>query len=89
MLGKDAGGDAADVLFADAAIVDLGPQARHGEDVDVTQVGETSQAVLQPLLGAGAGQAHQGHLSHPATLMRRQLEFGLGAHFRQREDLGG
>lgn len=88
MLGEDTGGNAADVLLTDAAVVDLGPQAGHGEDVDVPQVGETSQAVFQALLGASAGQAHQGHLPHPATLVRCQLELGLGTHFGQREHLG-
>lgn len=89
VLGEDAGGNATDVLLSDAVVVDLGPQAGHSEDVDVPQVGETGQAVFQPLLGASTGQAHQGHLPHPAALVCCQLELGLGTHFGQCEYLGG
>lgn len=88
MLGENTGGNATDVFLTDAVVVDLGPQAGHGEDVDVPQIGETGQAVFQPLLRASAGQTHQGHLPHPAALVCCQLELSLGTHFGQREHLG-
>lgn len=87
ILGEDAGGDAADVLLADAVVVDLRPQAGHREDMQVAQVGEAGQPVLRIVVAGGAGKAHQTHFPDAATLVGGQLELGFGADFGEGEDL--
>lgn len=65
----------------------LWPQCRDIEEVHVAQVGEADQRVLAVVLLRRGAEDHQRHLPHPAALVRRQLELGLGAHLRQREHL--
>lgn len=80
MACEDAGSDATDVLLPDAGIVHLRPQARHREDVDITQVGEASKAGLSIVLRHHTGKCSQGYLPHTTAFMGCQLEFSLGTH---------
>lgn len=56
MACEDTGGDAADVLLSDTGVVHLRPQARHGEDMDITQVGEAGKAGLSVVLRYHTGK---------------------------------
>lgn len=89
MFGEDAGGDPADVLLPDTVVVDLRPQAWHGEDMDVSQVGKARQAVLGVILARGTSKVDQRHPPNSAALVGCKLELGFGTDFGQGEHLGG
>ena len=87
MACEDAGGNAADVLLPDTGVVHLRPQARHREDMDITQVGEAGKAGLSVVLRYHTGKGSQGYLPHTTAFVGCQLEFSLSAHLGQGEHL--
>lgn len=80
MASKDTGSNATDVLLPDTGVVNLRPQARHREDVDITQVGEAGKAGLSIVLRYHTGKCSQGYLPHATAFMGCQFEFSLSTH---------
>lgn len=80
MACEDTGSNATDVLLPDAGVVHLRPQARHREDVDITQVGEAGKASLSIVLRYHTGKRSQGYLPHTTAFVGCQLEFSLSTH---------
>ena len=88
VFGEDAGGDAADVLPADAAVPHLGLEQGQRDHLDVAQVGEDGQVVLPVVLGSTAAEAGRADPPHPRALQGGQLQLQPGADLGQREHLG-
>lgn len=63
VFGEDAGGDATDILPADAAVTHLGLEQGQRDHLDVAQVGKDSQVMLPIVLSSTAAEV--GHADAP------------------------
>lgn len=87
IFGEDTGGNATDILLADAGVADLQLEEGQGDDLDVSQVGQHCQVVLTVIISLAAAKVGNCHLPYPAALQGCQLELQFGADLGQREDL--
>lgn len=87
MLCEDAGGNAADILSADAGVVDLHLDIRQRHDVEVALIGQDDQAAFTVVLRTAAAEPSHAHPPYSGAVYGRQLQFHLGAYFWQRKNL--
>lgn len=87
VLGEDAGGDAADVLFADARVLNLHLYIWQRHHVEVALVGQDHQAAFAVVLRPTAAEPGHAHPPHSGAIYGCQLQLHLSANLWQGENL--
>lgn len=87
VLCEDTGGDAADVLSADAGVMNLHLDVWQRHDMEVALIGQNDQAALAVVLRTTAAKPSHAHPAHSGAVYGRQLQLHLGAYFWQSENL--
>lgn len=87
MLCKDTGGDAADILSADAGVMNLHLDVWQRHDVEVALIGQNNQAAFAVVLRTAAAKPSHACPPHSGAVYGRQLQLHLGAYFWQSKNL--
>lgn len=87
VLGEDAGSDAADVLFADARVLNLHLDIWQRHHVEVALVGQNHQAAFAVVLRPTAAEPGHAHPPHSGAVYGCQLQLHLSANLWQAENL--
>lgn len=87
VLGEDTGSDAADILSADAGVLNLHLDCRQRHHVEVALIGQNRQAALTVVLRPAAAKPGDAYPPHSGAIRGRQLQLHLRAHLWQGENL--
>lgn len=87
MLCEDTGGNAADILSADAGVMNLHLDIWQRHDMEVALIGQNNQAAFTVVLRTTAAKPSHAHPPYSGAVYGRQLELHLSAYFWQSKNL--